>query len=77
MPRIPRAGTIDEEEDAREWGSWLRARRKDLGLTQAQLAIMIGVNRTTISRFELGRAFPNVNNSQGLEDAQRLRRLLS
>lgn len=39
---------------AKDWGALVRKRRKDLGLSQAQLAALIGVPFQTISKVENG-----------------------
>jgi transcriptional regulator with XRE-family HTH domain len=44
-----------EERLAREFGAAIRARRKDLGHTQADLAGMIGANRRFVSELERGK----------------------
>jgi transcriptional regulator with XRE-family HTH domain len=41
---------------AEEFGARLRARRKELGLTQSQVADVIGVNRRVLSQLERGKA---------------------
>lgn len=49
------------EEDIRfrAYGAELRRKRRILGLTQAELAAMIGTSAGTISRIETGKAHPN------------------
>jgi len=44
-----------EERLAREFGAAIRARRKALGHTQADLAGMIGTNRRFVSELERGK----------------------
>lgn len=44
-----------EERLAREFGATIRARRKALGHTQADLASMIGTNRRFVSELERGK----------------------
>src|SRR5687767_12478494 len=76
MPPIPHARDPDEPEKARAWGSWVRTRRKALGLTQAQLGDLLGLYASYISRFENGRAYPNLHDELGVAAADRIRNLL-
>jgi len=76
MPPIPRVGEPDESAKAGAWGSWVRTRRKALGMTQAQLGDLLDVHATYISRFENGRAYPNLHNELGVAAADRIRNLL-
>lgn len=48
---LPSAG----QRLSREFGEILRSRRKVLGYTQAELALMIGTNRRFISELERGK----------------------
>ncbi|HEY7009071.1 MAG TPA: helix-turn-helix transcriptional regulator [Jatrophihabitantaceae bacterium] len=48
-----------DEIDLAEWGRRLRARRKQRGLLQAELADAIHTTQDTISRFERGTRAPN------------------
>lgn len=41
---------------AEDFGARLHARRKELGLTQSQVANVIGVNRRVLSQLEHGKA---------------------
>ena len=41
---------------AEDFGAHLHARRKELGLTQSQVADVIGVNRRVLSELERGKA---------------------
>jgi len=41
---------------AEDFGARLRDRRKELGLTQSQVANVIGVNRRVLSQLEHGKA---------------------
>lgn len=41
---------------AEDFGARLRARRKELALTQGQVADVIGVNRRVLSQLERGKA---------------------
>lgn len=41
---------------AEDFGARLRARRRELGLTQSQVADVIGVNRRVLSQLEHGKA---------------------
>lgn len=47
----------------------LRKVRKALGLTQRRLAILSGVDRVSIARYETGRVSPNIRNLTKLADA--------
>ena len=44
---------------ATDAGARIRRRRRELGLTQAELAARIGVASITVMRWELGRYFPD------------------
>jgi transcriptional regulator with XRE-family HTH domain len=46
----------DPIRSAEDFGARLRARRKELGLTQSQVADVIGVNRRVLSQLERGKA---------------------
>ncbi len=41
------------------WGSNLKARREDLGLTQDELAARMGVTRQSVSNWESGHRWPS------------------
>ena len=45
-------------ENPQELGALIRLRRKELGMSQKQLAKVIGVNDGAVSSWELGRVFP-------------------
>ncbi|AEE95321.1 helix-turn-helix transcriptional regulator [Mahella australiensis] len=47
----------------------LKERRNAKGLTQEQLAALIGVDRTTITKIENGSARPSVNNAKKIAQA--------
>ena len=42
-------------------GSFIRAKRKEKGLTQKQLGDMIGLSDRAVSRWENGESFPDVS----------------
>ena len=46
--------------------------RRAKGLTQGQLAAQLGINRTTLALWELGRTVPSFNNMQKLVDCLEL-----
>lgn len=41
-----------------KFGAWLKARRETLGLTQEDIATIVGVSANTIARWERGVMFP-------------------
>lgn len=43
------------------WGSTLRAARKRAGQSQEHVAEYVGVNRTSLSRYEDGKRYPTVD----------------
>lgn len=49
--------------------SKLRKVRKAQGMTQRRLAILSGVDRVSIARYETGRVSPNIRNLSKLADA--------
>ena len=51
------------------FASELRARRKHFRLNQTELGLSIGVGRTTIGRWETGKALPNLAEIAALERA--------
>jgi transcriptional regulator with XRE-family HTH domain len=46
---------LDPVRSAEDFGARLHARRKELGLTQSQVADVIGVNRRVLSQLERGK----------------------
>ena len=50
---------FDEEAKSR-FGSTLRQKRKELGLSQAKVANKLNLDRTTYAYYESGRSVPNV-----------------
>lgn len=44
--------------DRRTFGHWVRERREELGLLQDDVAEGVGVDRSTLSRWEAGRYWP-------------------
>lgn len=50
------------------FGQWLRARRKDLDLTQAQLGQMVGCAAVTLHKFETGQLRPSRHMAERLAD---------
>jgi len=55
--------------DAEKFGSFLQARRKELGMTQAELAEKLYVTAKAVSRWERGIGFPDIKLLQPLADA--------
>ena len=50
-------------------GATIKALREKLGMTQAELAWMIGVTDKAVSRWERGLGFPDINTMEPLADA--------
>lgn len=55
--------------DAKRLGSFIAERRKELGLTQAQLAEKLHVTDKAVSRWERGVGLPDINSVEALADA--------
>lgn len=55
--------------DAEKFGSFIQLRRKELGLTQAELAEKLYVTPKAVSRWERGVGFPDIKLLQPLADA--------
>lgn len=55
--------------DAQKLGTFLQARRKELGLTQAQLAEKLHVTDKAVSRWERGVGLPDINLLEPLSQA--------
>lgn len=47
--------------DAQKFGEFIQSRRKELGLTQAELAERLNVTAKAVSRWERGVGFPDIN----------------
>lgn len=45
----------------RKWGEAIRRQRLFLGLTQTQLAQLVGVDQRAVSHWEIGRTAPTVD----------------
>ncbi|MQB01954.1 MAG: helix-turn-helix domain-containing protein [Actinobacteria bacterium] len=60
---------------AQIWGRRIRDRREELGVGQADLAALIGVNQSTLSRWESGdrapghRQIPRIAKALGVDPA--------
>lgn len=50
-------------------GKKIKALRKTRGLTQQQLADLLGVQRATISNYEIGRRSPHIKELERIADA--------
>ena len=55
--------------DAEKFAAFLQARRKELGMTQAQLAEKLYVTAKAVSRWERGLGYPDIKLLQPLADA--------
>ena len=55
--------------DAEKFGAFLQARRRDLGMTQVELAEKLYVTAKAVSRWERGVGFPDIKLLQPLADA--------
>lgn len=55
--------------DVQEFGNFLQIRRKDLGMTQSDLAEKIHVTDKAVSRWERGVGFPDIKLLEPLADA--------
>lgn len=55
--------------DAKVFGKFIMERRKQLGMTQAELAEKINVTDKAVSRWERGLGFPDINTLEPLADA--------
>lgn len=55
--------------DAKVFGKFIMERRKQLGMTQAELAEKINVTDKAVSRWERGPGFPDINTLEPLADA--------
>ncbi len=56
-----RMAGANEESLTRQLGKHIRSRRRQLGLTQEQLAEMIGVGHQALSRIEQGKMAPKMD----------------
>lgn len=59
----------NEESLTRQLGKHIRSRRRQLGLTQEQLAEMIGVGHQALSRIEQGKMAPKMDRLPSLAKA--------
>lgn len=55
--------------DAKKFGAFIAAVRKEQGMTQAELAGMLNVTDKAVSRWERGLGFPDINSIEPLADA--------
>lgn len=55
--------------DVQEFGNFLQSRRKDLGMTQSELAEKIHVTDKAVSRWERGVGFPDIKLLEPLSNA--------
>lgn len=59
-------------ENTKSIAAIISTARRARGLTQGQLAAQLGINRTTLALWELGRTVPSFNNMQKLVDCLEL-----
>ena len=59
-------------ENTKSIAAIISTARRAKGLTQGQLAAQLGINRTTLALWELGRTVPSFNNMQKLVDCLEL-----
>ena len=52
-----------------DWGQRLRQHRQRVGLTQEELAELVGVNQTTISQAEIGNRRPEMETQAAIAQA--------
>lgn len=52
----------DERERATRLGKRIKNRRRDLGITQVQLAEIIGTTQSAVCKWELGYRLPSIAN---------------
>jgi len=63
---------MDNKERRLKFGSWLRMRREQLGLTSKQVASVVGVSQEAITYYENGRNMPRRSRMFALADALRV-----
>ena len=47
--------------NTKQFGVYISAKRKDIGLTQAELAEKLNLTRQSISKYETGECFPDIS----------------
>ena len=47
--------------NTKKFGTYISAKRKDMGLTQAELAEKVNLTRQSISKYETGECFPDIS----------------
>ena len=47
--------------NTKQFGAYISAKRKDIGLTQAELAEKVNLTRQSISKYETGECFPDIS----------------
>lgn len=50
-----RKGVKEVNDEIQELGGWIRSRRRSAGLSQAELAALIGIRRETLAKYETGK----------------------
>lgn len=55
--------------DAKKFGAFIAAARKEKGMTQAELAAGLNVTDKAVSKWERGLGFPDINSLEPLADA--------
>jgi len=67
MPRVIRfLGYRPYMPGLRPWGQRLRAARRAMGLSQKRLARILGVDESTVGRWEAGRSLPRKESVEAL-----------
>ncbi len=59
LSSVPRSELKSIKAEARKWATRLQARRKEIGLTQEELAEKLEISVTTIRSIETGIKFPS------------------
>jgi len=62
-------GTLSKQLSTERLAKTIKARREELGLTQAALADLTGIHRVTIGRIERENFIPSVQQLEALSDA--------
>jgi transcriptional regulator with XRE-family HTH domain len=76
IPPLPRWGDIDHTAKAKVFCAWIKERRIAKGLTQLELANLMGCSQSHVSKMEAGKLIPNVDLLDGLRDYEILKQEL-